>query len=119
MGWFDIGKDQETARDEFKSFQPNEGEINNEEHHAKFTHEVIGGAAAYEAMKAYEEHQAKNGKPDNHAQAKEILAGLAGAFVDREFETKGLDKYDEWKAKREDAKRHAEEQLYAASAEDF
>ncbi|RAK99591.1 DUF3759 domain-containing protein [Aspergillus ibericus CBS 121593] len=60
------------------------------EHKAKLSHEVIGGAAAYEAMKSWEEHQARNGKPDNHAQAKEILAGLAGAFIDKEFEEKGI-----------------------------
>lgn len=30
-------------------------------HEAKFSHEVIGGAAAYEAMKGYEEHEAANG----------------------------------------------------------
>ena len=63
---------------------------------------------AYEAAKAYEDHVAANGKPDSHAKAKEILyacfslcpslvgtdhtdsAGFASAFIDREFETKGV-----------------------------
>jgi hypothetical protein len=31
------------------------------EHEAKFSHELIGGAAAFEAMKAYEDHEARNG----------------------------------------------------------
>ncbi|RDK41663.1 hypothetical protein M752DRAFT_294502 [Aspergillus phoenicis ATCC 13157] len=118
MGWFSDDSEQAQAAQEFREFNPQEQEVT-EEHKAKFSHELIGGAAAYEAMKAYEEHQAKNGKPDNHAQAKEILAGLAGAFVDREFETKGLDAYDHFKEKREAAKRHAQEQLEEASAQDF
>jgi Protein of unknown function (DUF3759) len=33
---------------------------------------------------------AANGPPDSHAKAKEILAGLTGAFVDRIVETKGV-----------------------------
>jgi hypothetical protein len=31
-------------------------------HEAKWSHELIGGAAAYEAAKAYEDHVARNGK---------------------------------------------------------
>jgi hypothetical protein len=98
-------------------------------HEAQWSHELIGGAAAYEAAKAYEDHVAENGKkslpltfclndsesdlhclghPDDHAKAKEILAGVIGAFVDREVETKGLDFID-----RERAKRHAQEQAEA------
>ncbi|KAI6155552.1 hypothetical protein BKA82DRAFT_17603 [Pisolithus tinctorius] len=75
-------------------------------HKASTSHELIAGAAAYEAAKAYEDHVARNGQPDSHAKAKEILAGLAGAFVDREVETKGLDFVD-----RERAKRHARTQI--------
>lgn len=41
------------------------------------------------------------GKPESHAKAKEILAGFAGAFVDREVESKGLDFFDKEKAKHE------------------
>lgn len=43
-----------------------------------------------QAAKAYEDHVAKNGQPDSHAKAKEILAALAGGFVDRIVETKGV-----------------------------
>jgi hypothetical protein len=39
------------------------------------------------------------GEPDSHAKAKEILAALASAFVDREVETRGLDFVDVEKAK--------------------
>ena len=45
-------------------------------------------------MKAYENHVAKNGQPDSHARAKEIAAGLAGAFIDREVETRGVSRID-------------------------
>ncbi|KAF8521925.1 hypothetical protein BU17DRAFT_10215, partial [Hysterangium stoloniferum] len=72
-------------------------------HKATLSHELIAGAAAYEAAKAYEEHSARHGKPDNHAKAKEIMAGFAGAFVDRMVETKGLDYIDDMRAK---AKHH-------------
>lgn len=43
------------------------------------------------------------GKVVNHSFAKELLAGFAGAEVDRLAETKGMDEYD-----RVEAKRHAE-----------
>lgn len=46
--------------------------------------------------------------------AKELLAGFAGAFIDREVETKGLDFVD-----REKAKRQAERQLEEASRQDY
>ena len=41
------------------------------------------------------------GNPESHAQAKEIMAGFAGAFIDREIETKGLDFIDRERAKRQ------------------
>ncbi|PYH49372.1 DUF3759 domain-containing protein, partial [Aspergillus saccharolyticus JOP 1030-1] len=85
-----------------------------EEHKASLSHELIAGAASFEAMKAYERHCEANGQPQSHAQAKELLAGFAGAFIDREFESKGLDFLD-----REKAKRQAERQLAEASARDF
>lgn len=56
----------------------------------------------FQASKAYENHIRANGQPTSHAEAKEILAGFTGAFVDRLVETKGLDYIDT-----EEAKRHA------------
>ncbi|KAJ6539411.1 hypothetical protein B0H19DRAFT_909833, partial [Mycena capillaripes] len=70
------------------------------EHKAKLSHELIAGAAAYEAAKKYEEHCAANGKPDSHA-TKELMAAFSAAFVDRMVETKGLDEIDKEKAKHE------------------
>jgi hypothetical protein len=102
MGWFD---DDHNATQCYNDYNNN--------HQASVTHEVLGGAVAYEAAKAYENHCAENGRPDSHAKAKEILAGFAGAFVDREVETKGLDYID-----RERAKRHAQDQCEQVFTED-
>jgi len=43
------------------------------EHEAKFSHELLGGAAAFYAARKYEEHVAENGPPPTHALAKELL----------------------------------------------
>ncbi|CCM01575.1 uncharacterized protein FIBRA_03635 [Fibroporia radiculosa] len=80
-------------------------QVVNAPHKAELSHELLAGAASFEAMKAYERHCAANGQPTSHAEAKELLAGFAGAFVDRMVETKGLDYVD-----RQKAKRHAHEQ---------
>ncbi|KAH7009691.1 hypothetical protein EDB80DRAFT_713709 [Ilyonectria destructans] len=85
-------------------------EVYNGEHQSHFTHELVGGGAAFEAMKLFEDSQRKKGEVVNHGFAKEVLAGLAGAEVDKLFETKGLDFVDREKAKHH-AKRQAE-QLY-------
>ncbi|CAO3580181.1 unnamed protein product [Absidia cylindrospora] len=77
-----------------------------DEHKGSLTHEAIAGAASYQALKAFNEHCEKNGKPVEHAKAKQILAGFAGAALDKLIETKGLDFVDKQKAKR-----HAEDQL--------
>lgn len=50
-------------------------------HESKFSHELVAGAASFEAMRAYEQHEAREGKPANHALAKELLVGFAGAEV--------------------------------------
>ncbi|KAI6139361.1 putative phosphoglycerate mutase family protein [Pisolithus tinctorius] len=79
-------------------------------HEAKLSHELIAGAASFAAMKAYNDHLESQGKPASHAMAKELLAGFAGVAVDRLVETKGLDKYDEYKERKhlkEQAERHA------------
>ncbi|KAG6994090.1 hypothetical protein G7Y79_00047g083160 [Physcia stellaris] len=75
--------------------QPNE---------AKFSHELVAGAAAFEGMKLFEDKQRKEGKPVSHQFAKEMLVGLAGVEVDKLAETKGMDAYD-----KERAHHHAKE----------
>ncbi|KAB8201497.1 hypothetical protein BDV34DRAFT_229258 [Aspergillus parasiticus] len=100
MTWF--GDDHENAQ-HHKEVTDTEG------HKGHWSHQVIGGAAAYEAMKAYNDHEAKNGKPQSHAQAKEVAAGFAFAAAERLFETKGLDFID-----KEKAKYHAKQEAEAA-----
>uniref|UniRef100_A0A0D6R9V4 CipC-like antibiotic response protein n=1 Tax=Araucaria cunninghamii TaxID=56994 RepID=A0A0D6R9V4_ARACU len=75
-----------------------------QEHEAKFSHEMIGGAAAFAGMKVWEDRQRAEGKPVSHAFAKEALMGLVGMEVDKLAETKGMDEYD-----REKAKHHAKQ----------
>ncbi|KAM6488979.1 putative phosphoglycerate mutase family protein [Amanita muscaria] len=79
-------------------------------HHAKLSHEVIAGAASFEAAKLYEDHVKKNGKPPSHAKAKEVFAGLTGVAATHLFETKGLNAYDKAKVEK-DARGHASEHL--------
>ncbi|KAH9042006.1 hypothetical protein EDB85DRAFT_1917317 [Lactarius pseudohatsudake] len=104
MGWFGDDHEASQAYDTYNNVQPHE-------HEAKLSHELIAGAAAYEAAKAYNEHSERNGKPSSHCQSqRNLVAGLAGVAVDRLVETKGLDFIDKQKAKR-GAERHAEEQI--------
>jgi len=91
MGWFGDDSDQAQAYDQ----------VTNRPHEAEWSHELIAGAASFEAAKAYENHCEANGQPESHQVAKELLAGFAGAFVDREVETRGLDFIDKEKAKRQ------------------
>ncbi|KAE8143685.1 hypothetical protein BDV38DRAFT_1829 [Aspergillus pseudotamarii] len=79
-------------------------------HENHLTHDLIGGAAGYEAIKMFNDYQAKNGKVVEHAQAKEIIGGFAAAALTGLFETKGLDQIDKLKAQHE-AKKHAEEAI--------
>lgn len=82
----------------------NHQQVYGEEHEGKFSHELIAGAASFEAAKLFEDRQRREGKPVSHKFAKEMIAGIAGAEVDKLFETKGLDYLD-----RNEAKRHAQE----------
>ncbi|KAI0796661.1 hypothetical protein C8Q75DRAFT_741885 [Abortiporus biennis] len=100
MGWFSDDSDQAQAYDQ----------VTNAPHKAELSHELIAAAASYEAAKAYEQHVERNGQPESHEKAKEILAGLTGAFVDRIVETKGLDFVDKEKAKHH-ARQQAEQGL--------
>ncbi|KAK7001746.1 hypothetical protein R3P38DRAFT_2795166 [Favolaschia claudopus] len=92
MGWFGDDSDEAQAYNQAT-------EAEQPEHKASLTHELIAAAASYEAAKAYEEHCAANGQPESHSKAKEIMAAITGAIVDRTIETKGLDFIDAEKAK--------------------
>ncbi|WPH03853.1 Hypothetical protein R9X50_00673600 [Acrodontium crateriforme] len=93
----------------FGDAQDNYNEIQNapEEHKAKFSHELLAGGASFAAFKAFEDHQRNEGKPVSHQFAKELLAGFAGAEVDKLAEGTGRNWVD--KEEREHAHRKARE----------
>jgi hypothetical protein len=51
------------------------------------THELLAGAAVFEAMRLYEHHREREGIPEHHKLAKELLAGFVAAEVDKHFES--------------------------------
>ncbi|KAI9229663.1 MAG: hypothetical protein DHS80DRAFT_13560 [Piptocephalis tieghemiana] len=67
---------------------------------AHLSHELIGAAAGYEAVKAYQKHRAEKGKNPTHSTIKQIVGGLAMAEAVKQFETRGN---GDVKAKREAA----------------
>jgi len=93
-----------------KTWETANDQVVNAPHKAHLSHELIAGAAAFEAAKAFNKHKAENGEAPSHEKFKEVSAGLIGAFVDHIVETKGLDTLDKEKAKHE-AKKHFNEGL--------
>ncbi|KAF2816274.1 EXS-domain-containing protein [Mytilinidion resinicola] len=89
--------------------QDNYNQVYNDDQNnqASLGHEVLAGGAAFAGFKAFEDHQRNEGKPVSHQFAKELLAGFAGAEVDKLAETKGEDWFDKEKTKRH-AKQNAE-----------
>lgn len=81
--------------------------INNNSNKPKLSHELLGGAVAFEAMHMWEKEQRREGRPVHHGVAKEALAALAAAEVDKMIERKGLG----GSVDREDAKRSAREKV--------
>ncbi|KAJ3055630.1 hypothetical protein HDU99_007524 [Rhizoclosmatium hyalinum] len=67
-----------------------------------FGHELLAGAAGFEAMRLFEQHEEAQGKVVKHKFFKDLLAGFAAAEAEKLFEThalgsKGIDK-EEFKA---------------------
>ncbi|KAF5017420.1 hypothetical protein F66182_10652, partial [Fusarium sp. NRRL 66182] len=50
-------------------------QVYGQQHEGKLSHELIAGAASFEAFKAFEDHCRKEGQPVSHAFAKEALVG--------------------------------------------
>jgi hypothetical protein len=71
----------------------------------EMTHELLAGAAGFEAMRMYEHHREREGIAEHHGLAKELLAGFVGAEIDKHFEQ---DRYGH--LNRREARRLAEEQ---------
>lgn len=76
MGWFDSF----TQNDDYQQ-SPHASVYEEKQHQSSWTHELVGGAAGFEAMRLYEQHEAANGKAPSHQIAKEVLAGIAAAEV--------------------------------------
>lgn len=55
--------------------------------HHEVTHELLAGAAGFEAMRLYERHREREGIPEHHKLAKELLASFVAAEIDRHFES--------------------------------
>ncbi|KAG9244936.1 hypothetical protein BJ878DRAFT_503806 [Calycina marina] len=80
-------------------------DVQQSDNESSFGHEALAGAASFGAFKIFEDRQRAEGKTVSHAFAKELLAGIAGAEIDKLAETKGMDFVD-----REKAKQHAKQQ---------
>jgi hypothetical protein len=95
MGLFDMFGAQ-TAYDQVYDDQRPRHEV---------THELLAGAAGFEALRMYEHHRENEGIQEHHELGKELLAGFAVAEVDKHFER---DRYDH--LNREQAQIQAQQQ---------
>jgi Protein of unknown function (DUF3759) len=75
--------------------------------HRDVTHELLAGAAGFEAVRMYEHHREREGIVEHHGLGKEMLAGFAAAEVDKHFDSGHLGHLD-----REQARRQAREQAH-------
>jgi hypothetical protein len=74
--------------------------------HHEVTHELLAGAAGFEAMRLFEHHREREGIPEHHELAKELLAGFVAAEVDKHFEDdryRHLDRHEAHRRAREQA----------------
>ncbi|MCL2585086.1 MAG: DUF3759 domain-containing protein [Streptosporangiales bacterium] len=71
-----------------------------EKHDGSITHELLAGAAGFEAVHAYEKHREKEGITEHHELGKELLAGFAGAAADKYIEKGVYDHLDKERAKK-------------------
>jgi hypothetical protein len=60
MGWFNHEKANE-------AYNTNPDDVNE----SSWTHEIVGAAAGFEAMRKYNQYKEENGQPESHALAKE------------------------------------------------
>jgi len=64
------------------------------------SHELLAGAAGFEAMRMYEHHREREGIVEHHAAGKELLAGFAAAEVDKHFDSGRYGHLDRHEARR-------------------
>jgi hypothetical protein len=55
--------------------------------HRDVTHDLLAGAAGFEAVRMYEHHREREGIAEHHALGKELLAGFAAAEVDKHLDS--------------------------------
>ncbi|MFI1916924.1 DUF3759 domain-containing protein [Nocardia sp. NPDC020380] len=68
-----------------------------------WTHELIAGAAGFEAMRMYEHHREREGIQEHHELGKELIAGFACAEVDKHFENRRLNHLEQEQARQQAA----------------
>ncbi len=73
--------------------------------HHEVSHELLAGAAAFEAVRMYEHHREREGIPEHHGLAKELLAGFAAAEIEKHFDSGRYGHLD-----RDQARRQAQQQ---------
>src|ERR1700722_7800851 len=95
MGFFDMFGAQDAYGQVYDDQRPRH----------EITHEVLAGAAGFEAMRMYEHHRENEGITEHHELGKEMLAGFAAAEVDKHLENGYYDHLD-----REQAQYQAQQQ---------
>jgi len=75
--------------------------------HHDVTHELLAGAAGFEAVRMYEHHREREGIVEHHALGKELLGSFAAAEVDKHFDSGRFGHLD-----REQARRLARDQAH-------
>jgi Protein of unknown function (DUF3759) len=68
--------------------------------HHEISHELLAGAAGFEAMRLYEHHREREGIVEHHELGKEMLAGFAVAEIEKHFEQNRYGHLNRHEAKR-------------------
>ena len=95
MGFFDMFGAQDAYNQVYDEQRPRH----------ELTHEVLAGAAGFEAVRMYEHHREAEGITEHHELGKELLAGFACAELDKHLEKGYYDHID-----REQAQLQAQQQ---------
>ncbi|KAF9131020.1 hypothetical protein BG015_003936 [Linnemannia schmuckeri] len=89
--WWQFGKEYSPAQKAQQAKEKDEKERKS----SSRKHQALAAAAAYEAMKKYNEKQERDGKEVSHGQMKAILAGMAMAEAVKLFENRDDDDDDD------------------------
>ncbi|KAF8925430.1 hypothetical protein BGZ47_003256 [Haplosporangium gracile] len=89
--WWQFKKEYSPAQKAQQAKEKNEKERKS----SSRKHQALAAAAAYEAMKKYNEKQERDGKEVSHAEMKAVLAGMAMAEAVKLFENRDDDDDDD------------------------